>query len=166
MTHRRQTIIQQRVIADVMSHLSELPERGKDSVIPISLSDVFRTKEYVAEIKGALKKGYTFNDLAEIFTERCGVVISARQMKYHYTRGQNLRVKGKSGAKSKRAVVHNDSVSPANPNSMSAGGERKDDIKAAAGSPVEPSSKRTGFPSEIGEATDSNSDAFPTGKRL
>ena len=104
MTQRRQTTIQQGVIADVMSHLSELPKRGKDSGIPVSLSDVFRTKEYVAEIKGALKKGYTFNDLAKIFTERCGVTVSARQMKYHYTRGQNLRAKGKSGAKSKRAT--------------------------------------------------------------
>jgi hypothetical protein len=86
-----------------MSRLSELPEREKDPGAAVSLGEIFRTKEYMAEIKGALKKGYTFENLAAIFTKRCGVAISARQIKYHFTRAKNLEVKGKSGKTGKKA---------------------------------------------------------------
>jgi hypothetical protein len=79
-----------------MSRLSELPEREKAPGIAVSLGEIFRVKEYMAEIKGALKKGYTFENLAAIFTEKCCVNISARQIKYHYTRAKNLSAKGKS----------------------------------------------------------------------
>jgi hypothetical protein len=48
------------------------------------------------EIKGALNRGYSFDDLAKIFSERCGFAITSRQMKYHFTRGQNRRAKGNS----------------------------------------------------------------------
>jgi hypothetical protein len=82
-----------------MSRLSELPEREKDPGAVVSLGEIFRTKEYIAEIKGALKKGYTFENLAAIFTERCGVAVSARQIKYHFTRAKNRSAKGKSGKK-------------------------------------------------------------------
>jgi hypothetical protein len=51
------------------------------------------------EIRGALKRGYSFDDLAEIFTGMCGVAISARQIRYHYTHGRNQGAKGKSGRK-------------------------------------------------------------------
>jgi hypothetical protein len=79
--------IQKSVVTDLMSHLASLPEREKGPDDPISLPEIFRTKEYMAEMRGALKKGYTFEDLAEIFSKRCGVFISVRQLKYHYTRG-------------------------------------------------------------------------------
>jgi hypothetical protein len=82
-----------------MSRLSELPEREKDPGKAVSLGEIFQTKEYMAEIKRALKKGYTFENLAAIFTERCGVAISARQIKYHFTREKNRSAKGKSGKK-------------------------------------------------------------------
>jgi hypothetical protein len=80
-----------------MSRLSELPEREKDPGTTVGLGEIFRVKEYMTEIKGALKKGYTFKNLAEIFTEKCGVNISARQIKYHFTRAKNLCARGKTG---------------------------------------------------------------------
>jgi hypothetical protein len=85
-----------------MARLSELPERGKDPGASVSLGRIFRAKEYFNEIKGALKKGYTFDDLAAIFTERCGVNVSARQLKYHYTREKNRRAKNNADAKPKK----------------------------------------------------------------
>jgi hypothetical protein len=99
MTQRKQTTIKQGAVTDVMSHLAKLPEREKAPDDPVSLSEIFRTKEYIAEIRGALKRGYSFGDLAEIFTERCGVAISERQIRYHYTHGKNQGAKGKSGRK-------------------------------------------------------------------
>jgi hypothetical protein len=95
----RATQLQQSVVTDLMSHLAGLPEREKGPDDPISLPEIFRTKEYMAEIQGALKKGYTFEDLAEIFTARCGVAVSVRQIKYHYTRGKNRGLKNKPGKK-------------------------------------------------------------------
>jgi hypothetical protein len=90
---KQKTVLQQGSVTEVMSCLSDLPERGKAPDAPVSLSDIFRTKEYAAEINGALKKGYSFDDLAKIFSEKCGVSISARQMKYHCTRRKNLAKK-------------------------------------------------------------------------
>jgi hypothetical protein len=91
--------VQKSIVTDLISHLAGLPEREKGPDDPISLPEIFRAKEYMAEIRGALKKGYTFEDLAEIFTERCGVAVSARQLKYHYTRGKNRGLKNQSGKK-------------------------------------------------------------------
>jgi hypothetical protein len=96
---RKSSIIQQSKVTDLMSQLANLPERERAPDDPISLSEIFRTKEYVAEIKGALKRGYSFDDLGKIFTERCGVAISARQIKYHYTRGTTQGMKSKPGKK-------------------------------------------------------------------
>jgi hypothetical protein len=115
MTQQRQTVIKQGDISDVMSRLSELPSRGKDPGAAVSLAEIFRTKEYLAEIKGALKKGYSFCDLAEIFTERCGVDVSARQLKYHYTREKNKRAKNNIGGKPKQQNTSKDDVAPENP---------------------------------------------------
>jgi hypothetical protein len=100
MTQKRRAIqIQQGVVTDLISHLANLPEREKSSDDPVSLPEIFRTKEYMAEIQGALKKGYTFEDLAKIFNERCGVTVTARQIKYHHTRGEKQDSKSKSGKK-------------------------------------------------------------------
>ena len=111
MTHRRGTAIYQGAVTGVMSHLANLPNREKDPGAAVSLSEIFRTKAYLNEIKCALKKGYTFENLAEIFTERCGVSISARQIKYHLTRAKNRSVKGKLGKKAEDNSVHEGSVS-------------------------------------------------------
>ncbi len=95
MTQRKKTTIQQGAVADVMSHLSRLQEREKDPAKPVALSELFRTKVYAAEIQSALEKGYSFDDIAEIFTQRSGVQVTGRQLQYHYTREKNLRAKGK-----------------------------------------------------------------------
>jgi hypothetical protein len=116
MTQKGRAIqLRQSVVTDLISHLASLPEREKSSDDPISLPEIFRTKEYMAEIRGALKKGYTFEDLAEIFTERCGVGVSARQLKYHYTRGKNRSMKTQAGKKAKNAGDQKKCTSSANP---------------------------------------------------
>ena len=112
MPQKKHTSVKQGAVSDVMSHLSALPEREKDPEVAVGLSQVFRTKEYAMEIDRALKRGYSFADLAEIFTERCGVKISARQLKYHHTHERNLRAKGK---KSKSIDTSKKGVSAENP---------------------------------------------------
>lgn len=107
MSQRKKTVVKQGSLRDVMSHLAELPKRDKDPTALLGLSEIFRTKEYMAEIRSALKKGYSFDQLAEIFTERCGVDITARQIQYHFTRERNLRTKSQkpkavSGTKGER----------------------------------------------------------------
>jgi hypothetical protein len=111
---KKSPVIQQGVVTELMSRLANLPEREKSPDDPVSLSAMFRTKEYVAEVKAALKKGYTFEDLAEIFTERCGVAISARQIKYHFTRGKNQGMKSKSDRKGREVSASESHTSPAN----------------------------------------------------
>jgi hypothetical protein len=113
MTQKGRAIqLQKSTVTDLMSHLAGLPEREKGPDDLVSLPEIFRTKEYMAEIQGALKKGYTFEDLAEIFTKRCGVSISARQLKYHYTRGKNRGVQSQSGKKVKDIGHQEERASP------------------------------------------------------
>jgi hypothetical protein len=87
---RKNTTISQGIVTDMMAALANLPKREKLPGDLLTLPEIFRSREYVAEIKGALKRGYSFDDLAEIFSERCGVGISARQIRYHFTHSQNL----------------------------------------------------------------------------
>jgi hypothetical protein len=110
---RKSPVIQQGKVTELMTQLANLPECEKNPNDPVSLSEVFRTKEYIAEVKTALKKGYTFENLAAIFTERCGVAVSARQIKYHFTRAKNLNVKSKPGKKSGGNSVPESNVSSA-----------------------------------------------------
>jgi hypothetical protein len=118
-----------------MARLSELPERGKDPSAPISLGGIFRAKEYFNEIKGALKKGNTLDDLAAIFTERCGVNVSARQIKYHYTREKNRRAKSNTGGKSKRSDTSNGGDKRKNPTRKDSSGKTDADA-GDAGTPA------------------------------
>ena len=145
MTQRRGTEIKQGAIADVMSRLSGLPEREKDPGAAVSLAEVFRTKEYLAEIKAALKKGYTFDDLAAIFTERCGASISARQLKYHCTREKNRSAKNSAGGKSIRHTVSNVDVRPENPARTNA----RDNAEAMPGAMYLPRMSRQSMPRNI-----------------
>ena len=107
MSQRKRTAIKQGAVMDVMSHLSNLPNREPDINVLLGLSEIFRTKEYITKIKDALKKGYTFDDLAEIFSDKCGIPINGRQLKYHYTRAKNLGTKGKSNVIGGREVKNN-----------------------------------------------------------
>jgi hypothetical protein len=102
-----------------MSRLANLPEHEKGPGAAVSLPEIFRAKEYVAEIKGALRKGYSFGDLAEIFTGMCGVAISARQLKYHFTREKNKRAKDSMGGKSNPHGASKGDVAPENPEGIS-----------------------------------------------
>jgi len=120
--------IKQGALADVMSHLSELPKREKAPDDRIGLPEMFRTKAYAAKIKKALQKGYSFEELAEIFTEKCGVKVIARQLKYHHTHEKNLREKG---GKSKNTDVAKDRSSSANPPAARAANENEKDQSIA-----------------------------------
>lgn len=133
MTHRRGISIKQGTVTDVMSCLSELPEKGKAPDEAVSLPEIFHTKEYLAEIKGALKKGYSFDDLARIFTEKSGVNISARQLKYHCTREKNRRAKNSAGGKSSWHAVSKSDVQPENPALIKSGAEAGREIENTEG---------------------------------
>jgi hypothetical protein len=97
---RRSPTIQQGILREFIAKLAKLPNRKGEPDVPASLSEMFRTKEYMTEIKAALKRGYSFDDLAKILSELCGFVITSRQMKYHFTRGKNRGLKSKSAKKS------------------------------------------------------------------
>lgn len=112
---RKSTTIRQGVVTEMMTALANLPKREKEPGDLLTLPEIFREKEYIAEIKGALKRGYSFDDLAEIFTERCGVKITARQLKYHCTREQTLRTNGR---KSKSVVAAKNSSCSVNSSSV------------------------------------------------
>jgi hypothetical protein len=128
-----------------MSHLAKLPERGKVPGALVGLPELFRTKEYAAEIKRALKKGYTFDDLAEIFSEKCGVTISARQLKYHYTRAKNLGENKKPGAKPEQTDASKGGVSSAILHQKGAEGEEKANTAATPDSPANDDPKPASF---------------------
>jgi hypothetical protein len=104
---KKSPTIQQSKVTDLMTQLANMPERKKAPGDPVSLSEIFRTREYMAEIKRALKRGYSFDDLAEIFTEKCEIAISARQIRYHYTHGKNQVMKSKSGSGSTESSTPN-----------------------------------------------------------
>ena len=137
---RKVPILRHSDVTNLMSHLARLPEREKSPGDTINLSEVFRSKAYMLEIKAALKKGYSFGDLAEIFSERCGVSISERQLKYHYTRQMNLRAKGK---KSKSGSAAKEAVSPAAQQPKVAGSDEGSVSNAADISPCSPSQQET-----------------------
>jgi hypothetical protein len=84
MTQKVRSIqLQKSTVTDLMSHLASLPEREKGPDDPISLPEIFRTKEYMAEIREALKKGYTFEDLVKIFGRGLNMLIAHFQPFIH-----------------------------------------------------------------------------------
>ena len=141
---QKSQIIQQGKVTELMTQIANLPERGKAPNDPISMSEIFRTKEYAAEIKAALKKGYTFENLAEIFTERCGIAVSARQIKYHFTRAKNRGVKGKPSKKAGEAgTSEKDALSADSPRKTAVGDVKENLI--APDSQTRTSSNVSGF---------------------
>jgi hypothetical protein len=162
-------MIQQGKLIDVMTQLANLPERKKAPDAPVSLSEIFRTREYMAEIKGALKKGYSFDDLARIFTEKCGVNISARQLKYRCTREKNRRDKNSDGGKSRPHADLNGNVLPENPARMNSDDGAKGEIGAAKTTmnvTAIHSPKPTAFVTSDAEAVSAETGTFPFEKRL
>jgi hypothetical protein len=131
-------------VAALMTELASLPECEKNPNDPVSLSEIFRTKEYISEVKAALKKGYTFENLAKIFTERCGIAVSARQIKYHFTRAKNRGVNGKSGRKSGGGNGSESHVSSADSERTDASGGVKEGL-IASDSQTEPFLNVSGF---------------------
>jgi hypothetical protein len=139
MVQKRHAIqLQKGTVTDLMSHIANLPEREKGPDDPVSLPEIFRTKEYMAEIRGALKKGYTFEDLAKIFTERCGVAVSARQMKYHFTRGKNRGAKGQLGKKTEDIECQKGRASSKNLTLEDIGASAEKNIETVERSPQSP----------------------------
>jgi hypothetical protein len=135
---RKNSSIKKSVVTELITELAKLPEREKTPDDSVSLSEFFSAKEYMREIKGALKRGYGFDDLAKIFSERCGFVITSRQMKYHFTRGQNRRAKSKPEKKSGgNRAVEND-VSSADSQRKNAADSVKEKITAANAETVSP----------------------------
>ncbi len=153
MKQRKRTTLQQGVVVDVMSHLSKLEGREKDPSKPVALSELFRTKEYAAEIQSALGKGYSFDDIAEIFTQRSGVQITGRQLQYHYTREKNLRVKGK---KSKGTGAAKKAESPAASQPKVSGNDEGSASNVTAASTCSPPQQETRGPA---------AEAFPIDQR-
>ncbi len=143
MTQRKRTTIQLGAVTDIMSHLSTLQERKKDPAKPVALSELFRTKEYAAEIQSALGKGYSFDDIAEIFIQRSGVQITGRQLQYHYTREKNLRTKGK---KSKGAGAAKKGISPTASQPKVSGKDEDSTQDIAEVSPCSPPQQKTRSP--------------------
>jgi hypothetical protein len=139
MTQKGKAIqIQQGIVNDLISYLANLPEREKSSDDPISLPEIFRTKEYMAEIRGALKKGYTFEDLAKIFTERCGVAVSARQIKYHYTRGKNRGLKNQPDKKAEGINYQKERASSKDTPQKDTGKDVKENVESSKGLSKDP----------------------------
>jgi hypothetical protein len=160
---RKSLIIQQSKVTELMSQLANLPEREKAPGDPVSLSEIFRAKEYITEIKGALKRGYSFDDLAKIFTERCGVAVSARQIRYHFTRGQNRGRKSKSGKKNGESVTPKGGASSTDSLRGDAAEEAKRTLATTdfeTGSETISPSKDSGFASDNGAVKDAKPEAF------
>jgi hypothetical protein len=160
---RKSPVIQQGKVTELMTELANLPECEKNPSDPVSLSEIFRTKEYITEVKAALKKGYTFENLAEIFTERCGVAVSARQIKYHFTRAKNRGVKGKSGRKPGGNSVPGSHVSSADSKRTGASDNTEGNLVASDSEATSPT-KVSGFTFEkrttIETERNVDSDAF------
>ena len=165
MSQKKKTTITQGAVSEIMSHLSDLPEREKDPATPVGLSELFRTKEYATEIRTALAKGYTFEDLARIFTEKCGVKITARQLKYHHTHEKNLSAKGK---KPKHGGTSKKTVSPVDLQPKLSEHSEESDTNVAVVSAISPSrsiSSSAAFGSSDPEPTASASGALLTDER-
>jgi hypothetical protein len=141
---KKSPIIRQGKVTDLMTQIANLPERKKAPDDMVSLTEIFRTKEYIAEVRRALKRGYSFGDLAKIFTERCGVAISARQIRYHYTHEQNQSVNAKSRKKPRKTgASENHALSADSPQKTAV-----DDVKenhTAPDSRTKPLSNSSGF---------------------
>jgi hypothetical protein len=161
---RKSPVIPQGKVTELMTQLANLPEHEKNPNDPVSLSEVFRTKEYISEVKTALKKGYTFENLAAIFTEKCWVAVSVRQIKYHFTRAKNRSMKSKSGKKSEENSVSESNVSSVDSQQTGARDDTEENLMASDSEGTSPT-KVSGFSFEKRTAAETegnvDSGAFP-----
>jgi len=88
-----------------MSYIKNLPASENDPESLLGLPEIFRSKEYAAYIESALRKGHTFDNIAEIFSDKFGITITGRQLKYHYTRAKNLGRKNSKSARTSKHVI-------------------------------------------------------------
>jgi hypothetical protein len=146
---RKSPIIQQGVVTELMTELANLPEREKAPGDPVSLSEIFHAKKYIADIRGALKRGYSFDDLAQIYSDKCGVAVSARQIKYHFTRGKNRGTKKKSAKKAGEIGGTESHISSADSSEKNAAEGTKESL-AVTDLETKSSSKGVGFVFENG----------------
>jgi hypothetical protein len=146
---RKSPIIKQSVVTELTTQLTNLPDREKAPGDPVSLSEIFHAKKYVADIRGALKRGYSFDDLAQIFTEKCGVAVSARQIKYHFTRGKNQETKNKAVKKAGEIGGAESHISSTDSLRKSVTEDTKESV-ATTDLETKPSSKGVGFVFENG----------------
>jgi len=97
MTQSKKTIqLRHGAVANLISHIKDLPEREKSPDAMLSLSEVFSEKSFISEIKILLKKGYSFGDLAGFIAEKCGISVTERQCRYHFTRATKKSQKRQS----------------------------------------------------------------------
>ncbi len=95
---RKNTTIRQGIVTEMMEALANLPKREKLPGDLLTLPEIFQDKGYVTEIKGALKRGYSFDDLSEIFTERCGVAVGRHNhVRLAMPRPQRRRAQSRDG---------------------------------------------------------------------
>jgi hypothetical protein len=139
----------------------------------VRLSEIFRIKEYIAEIRKALKLGYSFDDLAEIFTERCGVAVSARQIKCHFTREVNRGKKSKSVKKAERNTTTENSVSSEDSSRKDAAQNTQRSVTATGfladsetKAPSKDTEKGTGFVSENSTVRDTKVEVLSPAMKL
>jgi len=96
--------LQHSVIMGLISHLKELPSRDTNANKVLTLTQIFHTEEFKKEVQSLLQKGYLHSEIAAIITEKCGVHISERQVKYHCTRAANTKKYKKSSRKATQKV--------------------------------------------------------------
>ena len=105
MTQRRNIMVKRSLVDEAMSYIKNLPACENDPDSLLGLPEIFRSKEYAAFIESALRKGHTFDNIAEIFSDKFGITITGRQLKYHYTRAKNLGRKNSKSARTCKRVI-------------------------------------------------------------
>lgn len=88
----RAASIQKQAIDQVNASLQELPEKPKDN---LSLREA--VNQLQDEIRAALAKGYSYEDLASMFSEK-GIDISALTLKRYVSSGRSRASKAKTPA--------------------------------------------------------------------
>jgi len=101
----RAASIQKQAIDQVNLSLQELPEKPKDN---LSLREA--VNQLQDEIRGALAKGYSYDDLAAMFSEK-GIDISALTLKRYVSSGRSRAGKTKTAATRTRRKTKDSSPS-------------------------------------------------------
>ena len=99
MTRKKKPILLKRsVVMDLVSHLKDLPSRDTNANNVMNLTQIFHAEDFKKEVESLLERGYSHTEIATIINEKCGILVSERQVKYHCTRAANRTKRGKKGA--------------------------------------------------------------------